>query len=63
VGKGCSGVETPLFEGMLVAQQVDESVAKLNDDDDVPAAGVADEGCINVNGSSPQPIGHMYSPN
>nr|GFA15509.1 putative ribonuclease H-like domain-containing protein [Tanacetum cinerariifolium] len=48
VGKGCFGVETPLFEGMLVAQQVDESVAELNDDD-VPTAGVADEGVAEVN--------------
>nr|GEU60832.1 putative reverse transcriptase domain-containing protein [Tanacetum cinerariifolium] len=48
IGKGCSGVETPLFEGMLVAQQVDESVAELNDND-VPAAGVADEGAAEVN--------------
>nr|GEY41562.1 putative ribonuclease H-like domain-containing protein [Tanacetum cinerariifolium] len=44
VGKGFSGVETPLFEGMIVAQQVDdvddvadESVAGV-DVDDVPAA-------------------------
>nr|GEU85755.1 hypothetical protein [Tanacetum cinerariifolium] len=43
VRKGCSGVETPLFEGMLVAQQVDESTTELNDDD-VHTAGVADEG-------------------
>nr|GFB38695.1 hypothetical protein [Tanacetum cinerariifolium] len=48
VGKGCYGVETPLFEGMLVAQQVDESAADLNDDD-VPAGGVADEGVADVN--------------
>nr|GEY74426.1 hypothetical protein [Tanacetum cinerariifolium] len=41
-------VETPLFEGMLVAQQVDESAADLNDDD-VPNAGVADEGAVDVN--------------
>nr|GEW89571.1 reverse transcriptase domain-containing protein [Tanacetum cinerariifolium] len=47
-GKGCYGVETPLFEGMLVAQQVDESTAELNDDD-VPAAGVAGEGATEVN--------------
>nr|GEY82472.1 hypothetical protein [Tanacetum cinerariifolium] len=33
---------------MLVAQQVDESVTELNDDD-VPAAGVADEGAAEVN--------------
>nr|GEV43441.1 hypothetical protein [Tanacetum cinerariifolium] len=43
----CSGVETPLFEGMIVAQQVDESATKLNDDD-VPA-GVAVEGAAEVN--------------
>nr|GEY20532.1 hypothetical protein [Tanacetum cinerariifolium] len=48
VRKGCSGVETPLFEGMLEAQQVDESAAELNDDD-VSAAGVADEGAAKVN--------------
>nr|GEX17996.1 hypothetical protein [Tanacetum cinerariifolium] len=34
--------------GMLVAQQVDESAAKVNVDD-VPAAGVADEGAASVN--------------
>nr|GEX87822.1 hypothetical protein [Tanacetum cinerariifolium] len=48
VGKGCSGVETPLFEGMLVAHQVDGSVAELNDDA-VHDAGVADEGVAEVN--------------
>nr|GFB07607.1 hypothetical protein [Tanacetum cinerariifolium] len=37
-----------LSTGMLVAQQVDESVADLNDDD-VPAAGVANEGAADVN--------------
>nr|GEV24269.1 hypothetical protein [Tanacetum cinerariifolium] len=47
-GKGFSGVDTPLFEGMLVAQQVDKSAAKINVDD-VPAAGVADEGAADVN--------------
>nr|GEU95628.1 xylulose kinase-1 [Tanacetum cinerariifolium] len=41
-------VDTPLFEGMLVAQHVDESVAEVNVDD-VPAAGVADEGVAEVN--------------
>nr|GFC65215.1 hypothetical protein [Tanacetum cinerariifolium] len=34
VGKGCSGVDTPLFEGILVAQHVDDA---------------ADEGAANVN--------------
>nr|GEY50542.1 putative ribonuclease H-like domain-containing protein [Tanacetum cinerariifolium] len=37
-----------LSTGMLVAQQVDESVADLNDDD-VPAAGIANEGAADVN--------------
>nr|GEX12069.1 putative ribonuclease H-like domain-containing protein [Tanacetum cinerariifolium] len=41
VGKGFSGVDTSLFEGMIVAQQVNV--------DDVPAAGVADEGAADVN--------------
>nr|GEY59093.1 hypothetical protein [Tanacetum cinerariifolium] len=48
VGKEFSVVDTPLFEGMIVAQQVDESAAKVNVDD-VPAAGVANEGAANVN--------------
>nr|GEV95348.1 hypothetical protein [Tanacetum cinerariifolium]GEW07987.1 hypothetical protein [Tanacetum cinerariifolium] len=47
-GKGFSGVDTPLFEGMLVVQQVDESAAEINVDD-VPTAGVADEGVADVN--------------
>nr|GEY51590.1 putative reverse transcriptase domain-containing protein [Tanacetum cinerariifolium] len=37
-GKGFSGVDTSLFEGMIVAHQVDESAAEVNVDD-VPAAG------------------------
>nr|GEX52052.1 xylulose kinase-1 [Tanacetum cinerariifolium] len=37
VGKGFSGVDTPLFEGMIVAQQADEGVAGV-DVDAVPAA-------------------------
>nr|GFC89346.1 hypothetical protein [Tanacetum cinerariifolium] len=48
VGKGFLGVDTPLFEGMLVAKQVDESAAEVNIDD-VPTAGVADEGAADVN--------------
>nr|GEV75632.1 copia protein [Tanacetum cinerariifolium] len=39
VGKGCSGVETPLFEGMIVAQQVGE---------DVSTTGVATEGAVSA---------------
>nr|GEZ58145.1 hypothetical protein [Tanacetum cinerariifolium] len=46
VGKGFSGVDTPLFEGMIVAQQVDEAAAEVNVDD-VPV-GVADEGAASV---------------
>nr|GEV47688.1 uncharacterized mitochondrial protein AtMg00810-like [Tanacetum cinerariifolium] len=42
VGKGCSGVETPLFERMLVAQQVGEGAAEVNIED-VSTAGVAAE--------------------
>nr|GFB26909.1 hypothetical protein [Tanacetum cinerariifolium] len=41
LGKGFSGVETPLFEGMLVAQQADDvadEVAAGVDVDDVLAA-------------------------
>nr|GEU96424.1 hypothetical protein [Tanacetum cinerariifolium] len=48
VGKGCSGVETSLFEGMIVAQQVGEGAAEVNVDD-VLAAGVANEDTANVN--------------
>nr|GEY17498.1 hypothetical protein [Tanacetum cinerariifolium] len=48
VGKGCSGVETPLFEGMIVAQQVSEGAAKVNVKD-VPDAGVTDEGVASIN--------------
>nr|GEY60112.1 hypothetical protein [Tanacetum cinerariifolium] len=48
VGKGCSRVETPLFEGMIVAQQVGEGATEVNVDN-VPAAGVADEGAAKVN--------------
>nr|GEV92417.1 ribonuclease H-like domain, reverse transcriptase, RNA-dependent DNA polymerase [Tanacetum cinerariifolium] len=44
----CLSTDTPLFEGMIVAQQVDEGAAEGNVDD-IPAAGVADEGAANVN--------------
>nr|GFA23025.1 xylulose kinase-1 [Tanacetum cinerariifolium] len=43
VRKVFSGVETPLFEGMIVEQQVDEGDAEVNVDD-VSTAGVAVEG-------------------
>nr|GEX65053.1 putative ribonuclease H-like domain-containing protein [Tanacetum cinerariifolium] len=48
VGKVFSGVDTPLFEGMIVVQQVDENAAEVNADD-VHAAGVADEGAASLN--------------
>nr|GEX87973.1 hypothetical protein [Tanacetum cinerariifolium] len=48
VGKGFSRVDTPLFEGMIVTQQVDENVAEVNVDD-VHVVGVADEGAASVN--------------
>nr|GFB82581.1 hypothetical protein [Tanacetum cinerariifolium] len=47
-GKGCSGVETPLFKGMIVAQQVGEDAKEVNVDD-VLAAGIADKGVASVN--------------
>nr|GEV32178.1 putative ribonuclease H-like domain-containing protein [Tanacetum cinerariifolium] len=47
VGKGCSGVETPLFEGMILEQQVDEGADKVHVED-VSTAGVAAEGAASV---------------
>nr|GEY75667.1 hypothetical protein [Tanacetum cinerariifolium] len=47
VGKGCSRVETLLFEGMIVAPQAGEGAAEVKVDD-VPAAGIADEGAAEV---------------
>nr|GEU58403.1 hypothetical protein [Tanacetum cinerariifolium] len=47
VGKGFSGVETPLFEGMILEQQVDEGDAKVNVDD-VSTVGVAAEGDVSA---------------
>nr|GEV31170.1 hypothetical protein [Tanacetum cinerariifolium] len=46
-GKGFSGVETPLFEGMIVEQKVDEDADEVNVDD-VPAIGVAAEGVVSA---------------
>nr|GFD36679.1 hypothetical protein [Tanacetum cinerariifolium] len=36
VGKGFSGVEKPLFEGMVVAQEVGEDIADEVHDEGVP---------------------------
>nr|GEW35386.1 retrovirus-related Pol polyprotein from transposon TNT 1-94 [Tanacetum cinerariifolium] len=47
VGKGCSGVETSLFEGMIVAQPVGEGTTKVNIED-VSTAGVAVEGAASA---------------
>nr|GEX12417.1 hypothetical protein [Tanacetum cinerariifolium] len=49
VGKGFSGVETPLFEGMILEQQVDEEVDKGSDEvpvGDVNTAKGAAEGDV-----------------
>nr|GEW99810.1 ribonuclease H-like domain-containing protein [Tanacetum cinerariifolium] len=48
VAKGCFGVETPLFEGMIMAPQAGEGAAEANIDN-VSAAGVIDEGAAEVN--------------
>nr|GEU43190.1 hypothetical protein [Tanacetum cinerariifolium] len=48
VGKGFSGVKTPLFEGMFVAQEVGEGVADEVHVEDVNAAGVATEGVVSA---------------
>nr|GEU74475.1 uncharacterized mitochondrial protein AtMg00810-like [Tanacetum cinerariifolium] len=47
VRKGCSGVETPLFEGMIVAQQVGKGVVEVNVEN-VFTAGVAAEGAVSA---------------
>nr|GEV60597.1 ribonuclease H-like domain-containing protein [Tanacetum cinerariifolium] len=47
VEKGFSGVETPLFEGMIVEQPVDEGNAEVNVED-VSTAGVAAEGDVSA---------------
>nr|GEX47555.1 hypothetical protein [Tanacetum cinerariifolium] len=48
VGKGFSRVETPLFEGMLVAQEVGEGVADEEHDEGVPAASVVTQGDVSA---------------
>nr|GEU60828.1 hypothetical protein [Tanacetum cinerariifolium] len=47
VGKGFFEVDTPLFKGIIVAQQADEGAAEVNIDD-VPIANVAAEGAASV---------------
>nr|GEY37105.1 hypothetical protein [Tanacetum cinerariifolium] len=48
VGKGFFGVETPLFEGMVAAQEVGEGVAAEVHDEGVPTAGVVTEGVVSA---------------
>nr|GEY89089.1 xylulose kinase-1 [Tanacetum cinerariifolium] len=47
VGKGFSRVETPLFEGMIVEQQVAEGADEVHDED-VPAASIVVEGDVSA---------------
>nr|GEZ17428.1 hypothetical protein [Tanacetum cinerariifolium] len=47
VGKGFFRVETPLFEGMIVDQRVDEGDTEVNVDD-VPTVRVTAEGVVNA---------------
>nr|GEV08957.1 hypothetical protein [Tanacetum cinerariifolium]GEV73672.1 hypothetical protein [Tanacetum cinerariifolium] len=47
VGKGFSRVETPLFEGMVVEQQVTEGADEVHDEG-VPAAGIVAEGDVSA---------------
>nr|GEW08897.1 putative ribonuclease H-like domain-containing protein [Tanacetum cinerariifolium] len=47
-GKGFYGVKTPLFEGMVVAQEVGEGVADEVHDEGVPAADVVTEGVVSA---------------
>nr|GEW68067.1 hypothetical protein [Tanacetum cinerariifolium] len=47
VGKGCSGVETPLFKGIIVKRRVDKGAAEVHVED-VSTAGVAAEGDVSA---------------
>nr|GFB51142.1 hypothetical protein [Tanacetum cinerariifolium] len=47
VGKGFFGVETPLFEGMIVEQQVAEGADEVHDEG-VPATSIVAEGDVNA---------------
>nr|GEV00918.1 hypothetical protein [Tanacetum cinerariifolium] len=47
VGKGCSGVETSLFERVILEQHVGEGADEV-DDEGVPTAGVAAEGNVSA---------------
>nr|GEW26870.1 putative ribonuclease H-like domain-containing protein [Tanacetum cinerariifolium] len=60
--KGFSGVKTPLFEGMLVAQEVDEGVADEVHDEGVPAACVVTEGNVSAAHDEVQPQSPQQQP-
>nr|GEX26307.1 putative reverse transcriptase domain-containing protein [Tanacetum cinerariifolium] len=47
-GKGFSGVKTPIFEGMIVAQQVAEGVDDEVHDEGVHAAGIVAKGNVSA---------------
>nr|GEV04527.1 hypothetical protein [Tanacetum cinerariifolium] len=55
VGKGFSRVDTPLFEGMIVAQEVGEGADEVNVED-VPAEGAASVADDNVNAAVDEPV-------
>nr|GEV52451.1 hypothetical protein [Tanacetum cinerariifolium] len=61
VGKGCSRLKTPLFEGMIVAHQVGEGAVEVNVVD-VPVADVTDEGAAVQPTPPPSLIGPPPSP-
>nr|GEX91863.1 hypothetical protein [Tanacetum cinerariifolium] len=48
VGKGFSGVETPIFKEMIVKQQVAEGDADEVHDEGVPAAGIVAKGVVSA---------------
>nr|GEZ07747.1 hypothetical protein [Tanacetum cinerariifolium] len=72
VGKGFSGVKTPLFEGMIVEQQVAEGVVDEVHDEGVPTAGIVAEGDVSATNdevptvveepSIPSPTPHTLPP-
>nr|GEY91202.1 hypothetical protein [Tanacetum cinerariifolium] len=64
VGKGCSGVETPLFENMLQVREVDaEEEVQVSAHDDVDQENVTEEIAADVaQPTSPLPPSHVVSP-
>nr|GEV23377.1 xylulose kinase-1 [Tanacetum cinerariifolium] len=67
VGKGCSGIETPLFEGMLVAEEIEEQgdaeeQVQDNVDDAAQGADTAVSGDDVQDQSIPSPTPHTPLP-